>query len=173
MTPTPWSRLASTSIVAINAAGRRIAAATRRPIRALSSLKAYLIGVPLMIAIPVAGIVGGLRLAHSSRFAGANNALINPIVAAGFFLLTTFFSAVRRLGLLAALGITTVVLLAIFFLCAWVIGSLVVAVVRRDRVDERDDDLTPGPHVYTLPSKGKSDDESEGADGELEAFLRS
>jgi hypothetical protein len=165
ITRKPTARAATTAIVAINAVHRRIVVVRSRPIRILSSLKPYLIGIPLMIAIPAAGVLAGLRLAHSSRFGGSASALVDPIVAAGFFLLAAFFTGVRSFGLLATIWIATFVLLAIFLLGAWLIGSLVVAALRRDS--------TGGQHVYPLPLHQPPDEEPAAADGPMEAFLRS
>lgn len=172
-TPTPTPRVATTAIVAINAVHRRLVAVRTRPFRFLSSLKPYLIGVPFMIAIPAAGVLAGLRLAHSLRFAGATKALVDPIVSAGFFLLTTFFTGVQSFGLLATIWITAFLILAIFLLGAWLIGTLVIAALRREPADERAGEPTNGQHVYPLPLHQPPDEETASADGPLEAFLRS
>jgi hypothetical protein len=151
---------------------RRLVVIRSRPVRVLSSLKPYLIGIPLMIAIPAAGVFAGLRLAHSSRFGAGASALVDPIVAAGFFLLAAFFTGVRSFGLLATIWIAAFLLLAIFLLGAWLIGSLVVAVLRRDPSDERVN-TSGDQHVYPLPRHQPPDEEAAAADGPLEAFLRS
>ena len=50
---------------------------------------------------------------------------------AALFLLTVFFTGVNRIGLLGALAIAGFVLLAIFLLCARLIGANVLALFRR------------------------------------------
>jgi CDP-diglyceride synthetase len=172
MNPSPGSRLVTMAIVAINAVHQRIVVVQRRPMRMLSALKAYLIGIPLVVAIPAVGVFVGLRLAHNPRFTSGNSTLADPIVGASFFVLTAFFTCVRWFGLLAALGIATFILLSIVLLCAWVIGSLAIAAVRRDRADERVNDSTGDVHASALPLRQASSDEAQVADGQLEAFLR-
>jgi predicted phage tail protein len=126
-----------------------------------------------MIAIPAAGIFAGLRLAHNPGFAGGKSALVDPIVAAGFFLLAAFFTGIQWFGLLATIWIAAFLLLAIFLFGAWLIGSLVIAMLRRGRDDERVNYSTGGQQVYPLPLHQPPDEVAAAADGPLEAFLRS
>jgi hypothetical protein len=99
------TRFETASIIAINAVHRRVVVAAPRALRAISSTRAYLIGIPLTLAIPVAG---------------------------GFFLLTAFFTAVRWFGLLRAIAITIFLVLATFLLCARMVGANVLALFRRE-----------------------------------------
>jgi hypothetical protein len=124
-----WSRFETASIIGINAIHRRVVFFAPRARRVISSMPAYLIGIPLMLAIPAAGVFLGLRLAHTPRF--ANHALVDSVVNAAFFLLTAFFAAVRWFGLLGAIAIAGFVVLAIFFLCARLVGANVLAIFRR------------------------------------------
>ncbi len=126
-----WSRLETASIVTINSVHRRFRAVAPWTFRSISSTKAYLIGIPLTLAIPIAGVFLGLRLAHNPRFAAARGPLIDAVVAAGFFLLTAFFTCVRWFGILGALAIWGFVGLAIFLLCARLVGANVLALFRR------------------------------------------
>jgi hypothetical protein len=103
----------------------------RLAFRATSSSKAYLIGIPLTLAIPIAGVFLGLRLAHNPRFAD-KGPVLEPVVAAGFFLLSAFFTCVRWFGLLGALAIWGFVVLAIFLLCARLVGANVLALFRKE-----------------------------------------
>ena len=125
------ARLETASIVAINSVHRRFMVVARLAFRAISSTKAYLIGIPLTLAIPIAGVFLGLRLAHNPRLAPDNGPLIETAVAAGFFLLAAFFTLVRWFGILGALAIWGFVGLAIFLLCARLVGANVLAVFRR------------------------------------------
>ena len=100
--------------------------------RAISSTKAYLIGIPLTIAIPVAGVFLGLRLAHDPRFANSKSPLVDVVVFAGFFLISVFFTCVRWFGLLGAIAIAVFVVLAIFLLVARLVGANVLALFRRE-----------------------------------------
>jgi asparagine N-glycosylation enzyme membrane subunit Stt3 len=98
------TRFETASIIAISAVHRRVVVAAPRALRAISSTKAYLIGIPLTLAIPVAG---------------------------GFLLLTALFTTVRWFGLLGAIAITFLVL-AILLLCARLVGASVLALFRRE-----------------------------------------
>ena len=129
---TAWSRFETASIVAINAVHRRVMVVARVASRGTSSTKAYLIGIPLTLAIPIAGVFVGLRLAHNPRFAADKGPVLEPVVAAGFFLLAAFFTCVRWFGLLGALAIWGFVMLAIFLLCARLVGANVLALFRRE-----------------------------------------
>jgi hypothetical protein len=132
-----WSRFEAASIVAINAVYRRAVVFVPRVLGAFSSTKAYLIGIPLTIAVPVAGVFLGLKLAHNPRFANDKGPMLDAIVGAGFFLLSAFFTGVRWLGPLGAVAIAAFIGLAIFLLCARLIGASVLALFRRE----------PGPSV--------------------------
>ena len=57
--------------------------------------------------------------------------VVGAVVNAALFLLTVFFTGVNRIGLLGALAIAGFVLLAIFLLCARLIGANVLALFRR------------------------------------------
>jgi hypothetical protein len=127
-----WSRFETASIVAINAVHRRVTYVAPRALRAISSTKAYLIGIPLTIAIPVAGVFLGLRLAHDPRFANSKSPLVDVVVFAGFFLISVFFTCVRWFGLLGAIAIAVFVVLAIFLLVARLVGANVLALFRRE-----------------------------------------
>lgn len=127
-----WSRFETASIGAINAVHRRVIVVGPRAFRAIASTKAYLIGIPLTLAIPVAGVFLGLRLAHNPRFANDKSPLVGGVVAAGFFLLSAFFTCVRWFGLLGALAITAFLVLAILLLCARLVGANVLALFRRE-----------------------------------------
>ena len=109
------------SIIAISSVHRRFRAAAP-----------WIIGIPLTLAIPIAGVFLGLRLADNPRFAAGRGPLIDTAVAAGFFLLTAFFTCVRWFGILGALAIWGFVVLAIFLLCARLVGANVLALFRRE-----------------------------------------
>jgi len=132
-----WSRFEAASIAVINAIHRRVAVFAPHLLGALSSTKAYLIGIPLTVAVPVAGVFLGLKLAHNPRFANDKGPLIDAVVGAGFFLVSAFFTGVRWLGPLGAVAIAAFIGLAIFLLCARLIGASVLALFRRE----------PGPSV--------------------------
>lgn len=127
-----WSRFETASIVAINAAYRRVKVVAPRALRAVASTKAYLIGIPLTIAIPVAGVFLGFKLAHDPRFAGDKSPLVEGGMAAGFFLITAFFTGVRWFGLLGAIAIAAFLVLALFLLCARLVGANFLALFRRE-----------------------------------------
>ena len=128
-----WSRFEKASVVAINAAHRRFTVLAPRVWRVIASTKAYWIGIPLTLAIPVAGVFLGLKLAHDPRFASAKSPLVEAGVSASFFLLTAFFTGVRWIGLLGTIAVAGFLLLAIFLLCARLVGANVITVFRRPR----------------------------------------
>jgi hypothetical protein len=130
-----WSRLTTRSIRAINAVHRRALILKRQAPRALSSAAPYAIGIPLMVAVPAGGILLGLRLAHDPKFAAGKGPLIDPLITAGFFVVGVFFSAVRMFGFLPALGIATFMVLAVFLLCARLVGALAITAVRGEVAD--------------------------------------
>jgi hypothetical protein len=139
-----WSRFETASIAAINAVHRRVVVYAPRAFRAILSAKAYLIGIPLTIAIPVAGVFLGLRLAHDSRFANTKSPVVEAVVAAGFFLVSVFFTFVRWFGPLGAIAIAVFVALAIFLLVARLVGANVVILFRRKpKPSTETDDLEP------------------------------
>jgi hypothetical protein len=105
----------------------------RRAPQFLASAAPYLIGIPLMVAIPAAGILAGLRIAHDPKFARAKTPMLDPLINAGFLVMGAFFTAVQKIGLLAAIGIAAVLGLAIFLLCAKLLGWLLIVSVRGDR----------------------------------------
>jgi hypothetical protein len=123
-------------MTAVNAARRGIVSISPHALRVLSSTGAYLIGIPLAIAVPALGIFAGLKLAQDPRFAGGNSPLIDAVVSMGLVLLSAFFMFVRWFGLLGALALTGFVVLAIFLLCAWLIGANVLALFRRPAPSE-------------------------------------
>ena len=128
---TAWTRVAAAVIAAVNAAHRRILVIAPHVLRAVSSIKAYLIGIPLAIAIPALGIFVGLRLAKNPQLVNDKSPVVGAVVNAALFLLTVFFTGVKRFGLLGTLAIAGFILLAIFLLCARLIGANVLAVFRR------------------------------------------
>jgi hypothetical protein len=127
-----WSRFETAWIVAINAVHRRVTFLAPRAFRAIASTKAYLIGIPLTIAIPVAGVFLGLRLAHDPRIANSKSPLVDIVVAGGFFLISVFFTCVRWFGLLGAIAIAVFVVFAIFLLVARLVGANVLALFGRE-----------------------------------------
>jgi hypothetical protein len=133
---TAWTRVSGASMTAVNAARRGIVSISPHALRVLSSTGAYLIGIPLAIAVPALGIFAGLKLAQDPRFAGGNSPLIDAVVSMGLVLLSAFFMFVRWFGLLGALALTGFVVLAIFLLCAWLIGANVLALFRRPAPSE-------------------------------------
>jgi hypothetical protein len=164
-----WSRFTTRSIRAINAVHRRTLILSRLAPRVLSSAAPYLIGIPLMLAVPAGGIFLGLRLAHDPKFAAGKASLVDPLINAGFFLVGAFFTAVRAFGLLAAIGIAGFLVLAIFLLCAKLVGALMITAVRGDRRPEPAAEVTSaGPLDFAEPEDG----EAHVADLDMQAFLR-
>ena len=90
-----------------------------------------MIGIPLALAVPALGILVGLRLAKNPQFVNAKSPVVEAVVSAALFLLTVFFTGVKRFGLLGTLAITGFILLAVFLLCARLIGANGLAVFRR------------------------------------------
>jgi hypothetical protein len=127
-----WSRFEAASIVVMNALGRRLIVVAPRAVKSLSRTKSYLIGIPLTLAIPAAGVFLGLKLANNPRLANDKSPVVSAVVAAGFFLLGAFFTGVRWFGLLGAVAIAGFVALTIFLLCARLIGVNVLALFRRE-----------------------------------------
>jgi hypothetical protein len=163
------SRLTDPSIRAINAAHRRALLISRRTRRILASAAPYLIGIPLMLAIPAAGVFVGLRLAHDPKFAADKAPLVDPLITGGFYLVGAFFTAVQRFGLLATLGMVGFLVLAIFLLCAKLVGALAVTAARGGPRRKPAANLTPADALRdALPE----DDQDEVADLDMEAFLR-
>jgi len=164
-----WSGLTTRSIRAINSAHRRTLIISRHARRFLVSATPYLIGIPLMVAIPAGGIVLGLRIAHDPKFAADKTPIVDPLITAGFFLVGAFFTAVKAFGLLAAIGIAGFLVLAIFLLCAKLVGALAIAAVRSDRRREPARELTPA----NIPEfAAREDGDPDVADLDMEAFLR-
>ena len=164
-----WSRLTTRSIRAINAVHRRALILKRQVARALGKAAPYLIGIPLMLAVPAGGVILGLRLAHDPKFAAGKASLVDPLITAGFFLVGAFFTAERAFGLLGAIGIAGFLALAIFLLCAKLIGALTITAVRGDR--RRQPAVEPTP--ASAPDFAEPDDgEAEVADLDMQAFLR-
>ena len=112
-----------------------------------------------MLIIPAAGIVAGLRIAHDPKFAGAKTPMLDPLINAGFVVVGAFFTAVRTFGLLAAIGIAGFLGLAIFLLCAKLLGWLLIASVRGDRAQPP---AAGTPHAHA-PIYADQRDESEPA----------
>ncbi len=108
----------------------------RRALVIASSMKAYLIGVPLTLAIAAGGIVLGSRLSRNPSFANDSSPWLQALVDAGLFLLTAFFLGVQRLGLLAALGVAAVLMLAILLICGRIVGTLLITAIRGSQSGE-------------------------------------
>ena len=128
---TAWTRVSAASVSAANAIHRRAAKISPRTFKVMSSTESYLIGIPLTVAVPALGIFLGLKLSHDPRFASGNSPLIDAVVNAALLLLSAFFTAVRWFGLLGAIAIAAFLVLAIFLLCARLIGANVLALFRR------------------------------------------
>jgi hypothetical protein len=164
-----WSGLTTRSIRTINAIHGRGLIISQHTRRFLVSAIPYVIGIPLMIAIPAGGIFLGLRLAHDPKFAAGKAPIVDPLITAGFFLVGAFFTAVKAFGLLAALGIAGFLVLAIFLLCAKLVGALAITAVRGDRRREPARERTP---ANTPQFAAPEEDEADVADLDMEAFLR-
>jgi hypothetical protein len=146
-----WSRFETVAIAVINALYRRAIVIAPRALRILSSTKLYLVGIPLALGIPAAGVFLGLKLAHNPLFANDKSPLVDAFVGVGFFLVGAFFKSVRWLGLLGAVAIAVFLGLTIVLLCARLIGANVLALFKRDpKPPEADSDSSDQAEVEDL-----------------------
>jgi hypothetical protein len=150
---------------------RRAQVIAGRAFKIASSTNAYLIGVPLTLAVAAGGIFLGSRLSHNPRFASDNSPLLQALVDAGLFLLTAFFMGVQRLGLLAALGVAAVLVLAILLICGRLVGTLLITAIRGSRSDKPKGHSTDDPHDHTLTSEEPEGGEVEVTVEDMQAFL--
>jgi hypothetical protein len=159
------------AIITINSLHRRAKLISRHAPRVLASAAPYVIGIPLMLAIPAAGIFAGLRLAHDPKFAADKTPLVEPLITAGFFVVGAFFTAVRAFGLLAAIGIAGFLVLAIFLLCAKLVGALAITAVGGDRRQREPAGKQTPANTPELEAP-EEEDEAHVADLDMQAFLR-
>jgi len=164
-----WSRITRRVIIVINAVHRPVLATSRHAPRVLASTAPYVIGIPLMLAVPAAGVYAGLRLSHDPKFASGKPPLVDPLITAGFLLAGAFFTAVREFGLLAAIGVATFLAVAIFLLCAKLVGALAITAVRGDLQHRPTRESAP---TSTAQFAAPEDDETHVADLDMQAFLR-
>jgi len=150
---------------------RRTQVIAGRAFQIASSTKAYLIGVPLTLAIAAGGIFLGSRLSHNPSFANDNSPWLQALVAASLFLLTAFFTGVQRLGLLAALGVAAVLVLAILLICGRLVGTLLFTAIRGSRSDKPKDRSPHDPHDQALTSGEPVHGEVEVTVEDMQAFL--